>query len=149
VEVKDVEIPEVLIPDFDSIQAMVDEATTNFQFYSYKVPKIEHSNQGIKIKYFQGDSIQTYEFNFEEMSPELPEIPRNEVVREYDLERLHDLNDSVLSRFQFDYDEFQNFNNEELKVQMEELQKELQKFRDEMRQWQIEIRQQQTTKYKK
>jgi len=144
------DIHEIQIPDFDSIESIINEATSNFQMYSYKVPKIEHSSKGFKFKYYDGDSLQSYEFNIEELNLDSLLQAENNSGKQSNWKSLMRINDSIASQYGIHYNKnYKPFDAGEMKVQMEQLQKELQKFREEMYNWQKEMQRQQTTGYEK
>ena len=53
-------ITEISIPDIKSIEPLIEQATNNIHFYAYKIPKIEKSKSGIKIEYYNDDSVYSY-----------------------------------------------------------------------------------------
>ena len=60
------EIPEFDIPDLDSINEIMREVTMNFEHFAVQIPEIEHLQQGFRIEYYEDDSIQTYEYRYED-----------------------------------------------------------------------------------
>ena len=130
------------IPDIDSMNEMIETATNNIHFFAYKVPQVEKSNSGIKFKYFDGDSVQSYEVKFDELNLDSIIASKHQL----DLYKLDQLNtperfdDSMLAKYQFDKDYyFRFYNNEEMRKEMEKLQNELSRFREEMKTWQDNV----------
>ncbi|HEY7751602.1 MAG TPA: hypothetical protein VH917_04865, partial [Ignavibacteriaceae bacterium] len=130
--------------DLDSINMLIDEATRNFHFYSHQVPKVEHLQHGFRIEYFEDDSLKSFEYEFENYdydsllrSSELMIDSFNTFKwREFEM-----MNDSMISKFNFDFNEsFKNFNHEDLQEQMEMLREEMQRFREEMQQFQNDMK---------
>jgi hypothetical protein len=144
VVIPEFEMSEFDLPDFDSIETLIDEATENVRFYSYRIPKVEHFGHGFKIEYFDGDSVKSYEYEYENYDYDSL-LKSNQIfidsINSNSWEEFEDLNDSTITKFKFDFDEsFKNFNHEQLEEQMEKLREELEQFREEMQQWQNEIR---------
>ncbi len=146
------QIPDAQFPDIESINNMIEVATNNIHFYAYKVPKVEKSNTGIKFKYYDGDSVHSYEIEYGELNLDSIAAANHQL----DLYRLDQLpppepfNDSMLAKYQFDKDYYYRYySNEELKKEMEELQKEFHQFIKEMKDWRHEVHKEVTKSYKK
>lgn len=58
VDIPSIEIPEAPFPEIAAIEPLIEQATNNIHFYAYKIPKIEKSKSGLKIEYFNDDSVQ-------------------------------------------------------------------------------------------
>jgi hypothetical protein len=152
VDIPELQISEIRIPDIDSINTLIEEATNNIHFYAYKIPKVERSNSGIKFEYYNDDSVHSYELKFNMLNMDSLAATKNE----FDLYRLDQLksgkpfNDSMLSKYQFDKDYyFRYYTDEDIRKQMEELQKELEQFSEEMKNWNIEVHEEVTKSLKK
>ncbi len=152
IDIPEHKIPEIRIPDFESISPLIEEATKNVHFYAFKVPKVERSPSRIKIEYFDDDSVYTYEMKFDGLN--MDSLARSRP--EYDLYKLDELkqikpfNDSMLAKYQFDRDYYRRYySDEELRKQMEELQRHLQQMSEEMKNLRIEVHQEVTKSQKK
>jgi hypothetical protein len=142
IDMPEVNIPVAEIPDIDSMNEMIELATNNIHFYAYKVPQVEKSTTGIKFKYFDGDSIHSYELNYDELNLDSIIASKHQLDL-YNLDPVkipEQLHDSMLAKYQFDKDYyFRYYNNEELKREMEKLQNEFSRFREEMKIWQDKV----------
>jgi hypothetical protein len=110
VNLSNFEIPEFDIPDLDSINEIMREVTMNFEHFTVQIPEIEHLQQGFRIEYYKDDSLQSYEYKYED----------------YNL-------DSLLDSFPY-YDE------KMLQEQMKILREDLNHFREDMKEWRDEVR---------
>lgn len=127
---------EIHMPDFDSINYLIEETTRNIQFYAYNVPRVEHDKEGIKFDYFEGDSVHSFEFNFEDFDIDsLIESERqlNESIQFNKQKWFRWFNDSALSRYQFDVDYFSRFYDKvTMKEEMLQLKEEMNKLNEEL-----------------
>jgi len=152
VDIPDVHLMEVKIPDMDSINPLIEEATNNIHFYAYKIPKLEKSSSKIKIEYFDDDSIHSYEVKFD--MPNMDSLAESRP--EFDLynldhfKQVKPFDDSMLAKYQFDRDYFNRYySDEDLKKQMLELQKELERLSEENKNWKIKVHKEVTKSPKK
>jgi hypothetical protein len=136
VDINNIDIPKIHIPDFDSINYLIEEATENIHFYTYNIPKVEHVKEGVKFDFYDGDSIHSFEFKYEYLNMDsviksefkiLDSIQSNQRVW------VQYFDDSVLSKYQIDKDYlFRHYDQESIKEQMMQLQEQLKQFREEM-----------------
>jgi hypothetical protein len=144
VEISPSQVQEYYIPDFDSMNHWIEDAHQNIQFYSYRIPKIEHSTEGIKMEFYDGDSVQSFEFQFEDQDMESMMLENEDVIDSINSaqwEQYKQMNDSMVKRFQFEMGEsFEYFDSEELKEQMNLMQEELKQLRKKMYNWKKELR---------
>lgn len=152
VDIDNVHIPEIHIPDFDSINNLIEVATENIHFYTYNIPKVEHVKEGVKFDFYDGDSVHSFEFKYEYFNMDsvieseykiLDSIKSNQRVW------FQYFDDSVLAKYQFDKEYlFRHFNQENIKEQMLNLQEELRQFREEMHEKRLESRKDRIIKIK-
>ncbi len=152
VDIPEFDIAQVLIPDIAAIDPLIEQATNNIHFYAYKIPKIEKSKSGIKIEYYNDDSVYSYTVNYNMLNLDsLAEV--NEGI---DLENLSKFkpvkpfDDTMLIKYQFDRDYYHKYySDDEFKKEMEVLQKELQQLSKELKDQQIKVRSKVTKSPKK
>lgn len=148
VEIPELNIPVAQIPDIDSIDEMIKNATNNIHFFAFKVPQVEKSKTGIRFKYFDGDAVKSYEVKYDELNLDSIIASKHQLDM-YNLDQLKTperFDDSMLTKYQFDRDYYlRYFNNEEMRKEMEKLQNELSRFREEMKSWQEKSRKEVTT----
>ena len=144
VDIPEHQIPEMIIPDIETIEPLIEQATNNIHFYAYKIPKIEKSKSGIKIEYFNDDSVYSYVVNIDKLNLDsLAEVESG--VDLYSLDKkfkpVKPIDDTMLTRYQFDRDYYHRYySDDEFKKQMEELQKELQQLSEELKNQKIRVR---------
>jgi hypothetical protein len=143
VQLSDIEIPVIEMPDFDSLNSHIEELTKNLNF-SFSIPEIEHLDHDFKIRVFSDDSLKTYNYNYK---LEIPVIPNIDSLMNLEMRDSAWLNynfanpDSLLSGFKFFMnDSFYIFDREELEENMEEFKLEMKKFREEMQEFRREFR---------
>ena len=146
------EVPEIPIPGMATIDPLIEQATNNIHFYAYKIPKIEKSESGIKIEYYNDDSVYSYVVDYNMLNMDsLAEV--NSGLDLYNLEKLKPVNpndDSMLIQYQFDRDYYHRYySDDEFKKEMEELQKELQQMSKDLKSHKIRVRSEVTKSPKK
>ena len=146
------EVPEIPIPGMATIDPLIEQATNNIHFYAYKIPKIEKSESGIKIEYYNDDSVYSYVVDYNMLNMDsLAEA--NSGLDLYNLEKLKPVNpndDSMLIQYQFDRDYYHRYySDDEFKKEMEELQKELQQMSKDLKNQKIRVRSEVTKSPKK
>ena len=146
------EVPEIPIPGMATIDPLIEQATNNIHFYAYKIPKIEKSESGIKIEYYNDDSVYSYVVDYNILNMDsLAEA--NSGLDLYNLEKLKTVkpfDDSMLIQYQFDRDYYHKYySDDEFKKEMEELQKELQQMSEELKNHKIRVKTQVTKSPKK
>ena len=146
------EVPEIPIPGMATIDPLIEQATNNIHFYAYKIPKIEKSESGIKIEYYNDDSVYSYVVDYNMLNMDsLAEA--NSGLDLYNLEKLKTVkpfDDSMLIQYQFDRDYYHKYySDDEFKKEMEELQKELQQMTEELKNHKIRVKSQVTKSPKK
>jgi hypothetical protein len=136
VDISGYSIPEIHIPDFDSINLFIEEATKNIQLYAYKIPKIEHFKEGVKFDYYDGDSVHSFEFKYEYFNLDSvieTEHKMFDSIMINNRSMLKWFNDSALSKYQFDVDYFSKYYDKEtMKEQMIQLKEQLKRIRDDI-----------------
>jgi len=146
------EVPEIPIPGMSTIDPLIEQATNNIHFYAYKIPKIEKSGSGIKIEYYNDDSVYSYVVDYNMLNMDsLAEA--NSGLDLYNLEKLKPVNpndDSMLIQYQFDRDYYHRYySDDEFKKEMEALQKELQQMSKDLKNNKIRVRSEVTKSPKK
>ncbi|MBT8386784.1 MAG: hypothetical protein KJO12_05180 [Ignavibacteria bacterium] len=130
------EIPEFDIPDLDSINEIVRIATKNFENITIHIPEIEHLQQGFRIEYYKDDSLQTYEYKYENYN--LDSLLNSQEIlidsiNSYNWKQFEYFNDSMANKFRFEFDDaFPYYDEEMMKEQMKMLREELNHFREDM-----------------
>ena len=135
-------IAEIRISDIDSIGPLIEQATNNIHFYAYKIPKVERSKSGIKIEYYDNDSVHSYEVKLNTLNMDsLAEAnPGFDLYKLDELKKVEPFDDSMLAKYQFDKDYYNRyFSEDDLKEQMEELKKELEQLSKEQENWKIRV----------
>jgi hypothetical protein len=142
VDIPEHQIPEMLIPDIETIEPLIEQATNNIHFYAYKIPKIEKSESGIRIEYYNDDSVYSYVVNYNMLNIDSL-VEANSGTDLYSLDQLKPVkpfDDSMLIKYQFDRDYYNRYySDDEFKKQMEELQKELQQMSEELKNHKIRV----------
>jgi len=142
VDIPDHQIPEIVIPDIETIEPMIEQATNNIHFYAYKIPKIEKSEGGIKIEYYNDDSVYSYVVNYNTLNIDSL-VEANSGTDLYSLDKFKPVkpfDDSMLIKYQFDRDYYHRYySDDEFKKQMEQLQKELQQMSEELKNHKIRV----------
>jgi hypothetical protein len=152
VDVPELQTHELPIPEIAAFEPLIEQATNNIHFYAYKIPKIEKSKSGIKIEYFNDDSVYSYVVNYNSLN--LDSIV--EVNKGIDLENLskfkqvQPFDDTMLIKYQFNRDYYHNYySDDEFKKEMEQLQKELQQLSKELKSRKIRVHSEVTKSPKK
>lgn len=142
VDIPENHITEMQMPDIDSINPLIEQATKNIHFYAYKIPKVERSSSRIKIEYYDNDSVHSYEMNFgilnmDSLAESKPEFDLYSLDH---FKQVKPFDDSMLAKYQFDKDYFDRYySDDDFKKQMEELQKELERLSEETKDWKIRV----------
>lgn len=147
IDIPDNQIASIRIPDMDSLGNLIEQATNNIHFYAYKIPKVERSKSGLKIEYYDNDSIRSYEVKLNGLNMDSLEAANQgiDLYRLNELKKVKPFSDSMLVKYQFDKDYYgRYFSDDEFKKQMEELQKELDQMSKETKDWKIRVHKQVT-----
>jgi hypothetical protein len=126
VEIGNVPIPKIELPDFDSIAAQIDEAAKNFKGFSFSIPNFD-GNGNFKFRYKSGDSSKNFEFNM----PNIDSIIHMNLNR--NLFGMPGNDGDSTTAFKFFMNDTSLINQKEFHKEMEMLQKELEKMREEMK----------------
>jgi hypothetical protein len=136
VDISGYNIPEIHIPDFDSINLFIEEATKNIQLYTYKIPQIEHLKEGLKFDYYDGDSVHSFEFKYEYFNMDSVMQQEHKIfdsIKNNNRIMFKWFNDSALAKYQFDVDYYSKFyDRETMKEQMIQLKEQLRRLREDM-----------------
>jgi len=146
------EIPEFDIPDLDSINEIIKRTTRNFDQLTVHIPEIEHLQQGFRIEYYKDDSLQTYEYKYENYNLDSL-IESHDIlfdsINSYNWKQFEYFNDSMANKFRFEFDDdFPYYDEEMLNEQMKMLREELNQFREDMKEWSDEVRKDRKRNYK-
>ena len=152
VDIPEHQIPEIPIPEMATIEPLIEQATNNIHFYAYKIPKIEKSESGIKIEYYNDDSVYSYVVDYDMLNMDSI-ASANSGTDLYNLSKFKPVkpfDDTMLIKYQFDRDYYHRYySDDEFKKQMEELQKELQQLSEEMKNQSIKVHTEVTKSRKK
>ncbi len=133
-------IPNITIPNIDSIISHIDSATGLFKSFSFNIP--EHKGKNFNYKYFYKDSTKSYNFHFKafgfDSSFSSGNRKSDSVLKSKFKNFTFPMNpDSMASMYRFFYGDSSNLHQQkQLQRQMHEFQKEMEQFRKEMEQWQ-------------
>jgi hypothetical protein len=148
VDISQLDIPDINIPDFDSIFSSFDSIANNFRFYSRYIPQVEYFDNKIKFE-FNSDSIKSYQFNFHDFDMDSlmnSQFNMIDSMKNFNFQNFFDFSDSIVFK---GFPGFNNYYNQgELGRQMEELKKEMEKFRKEMMEYRNEFRNQGSSRKK-
>ncbi|MCZ7616182.1 MAG: hypothetical protein M5T52_22170 [Ignavibacteriaceae bacterium] len=137
VDIPSIEIPEAPFPEIAAIEPLIEQATNNIHFYAYKIPKIEKSKSGLKIEYFNDDSVYSYVVN--DNSLNFDSLNRvNEGMDLYNLSNkfnpVKPSDDTMLIKYQFNRNYYHKYSSDdEFKKEMEKLQNELKQLSEELK----------------
>ena len=120
IELGNIHIPHFELPDFDSIAAQIDKATSNIRNFAFSIPQFDGKNH-FSFKFREGDSTRSFDFK----------IPNVDSLIGMHRNFFYSPGDSSAA-FRF----FRNdslINQKEFRKQMQKLQKEIEKMREEMK----------------
>lgn len=131
------QIEEYYISDFDSMSYWLDEADKNIKHYSFRIPNIEHSYRGFKMEYYDGDSMKTYEYKFENF--DIDSLYGLRDFKEFEQwDKYKEFNDSIMEQlrdqleFEMNNDSVFFFDSESFKEQMRMMREQLREMQKEM-----------------
>jgi len=138
------EIPEFDIPNLDSINEIIKESTKNIEHLTVHIPEIEHIQQGFRIEYYKDDSVQTYEYEYEDYNLDSL-LDSHEIlidsINSYNWKQFEYFNDSMANKFRFEFDDsFPYYDEKMMQEQMKMLRENLNHFREDMQQWRDEVK---------
>lgn len=138
------EIPEFDIPDLDSINEIIKRSTKNFDQLTVHIPEIKHLQQGFRIDFYKDDSLQTYEYKYENYNLDSL-LDSHEIlidsINSYNWKQFEYFNDSMANKFKFEFDDsFPYYDEKMLQEQMEKLREDLNHFREDMQEWRNELK---------
>lgn len=142
-------IPNITIPNIDSIISHIDSATGIFKSFAFRIP--EHKGKNFNYKYFYKDSTKNYKFNFKSFGFDSSFSGNHKRSDSVFLSKFKNFNfpmnpDSMASMYKFFYKDSSNIRQQKmLQEQMHEFQKEIEQFRKEMEQWQKQFHNNQKT----
>ncbi|MFO7447309.1 MAG: zf-HC2 domain-containing protein [Ignavibacteriaceae bacterium] len=139
VQFSKIDIPEIVIPDFNDIAAQIEEATKHIQSFTVSFPGNRKSRGDIRVR-VGSDSLDSFDFNFR--VPDLDSITHfvpfqvdsliKQFSRNFNFNRSFNL-DSLVSSYNFNFSDSLHYQqNQEFRQQMKEFEKEMQKFKEEM-----------------
>ena len=150
VHISKITIPDIPLPDFDSISAQIEEAMRNIPPIVIDIPGGKHG-KGYSFKYEYLDSTS---------SPVKVTVPNVDSILKsigvyrgdsllYKLKGFNFDDDSLASQFKFFNDSLMFFNSDEFREEMKDLKKEMEKMKEEMKRLKIEIQQDTVKKVEK
>lgn len=152
VHIDKITIPDIELPDMDSLEAIINEATKQVKSFVFTIPEfnIKSDKKSFKFDYKTGDSIKSYKFDVQ-----IPEIPNVDSLIRNEMKHLENfklpdgetgwnmpyLKDSLKWFNFFRYDDSTYSDNPiHFEFRMKEFEEEMQKFREEMEKLKMEIR---------
>ncbi|MGB8319304.1 MAG: hypothetical protein WCE54_14320 [Ignavibacteriaceae bacterium] len=120
IELGNLHIPHIELPDFDSIAAQIDNATKNFRNFAFSIPQLDGKNH-FRFKFREGDSTHSFDFK----------IPNVDSLIGLHRNFFYSPGDSTAAFRFFKNDSL--INQKEFRKQMQKLQKEIEKMREEMK----------------
>lgn len=147
VHVPKIQIPEVMLPDFDSLNSLIENVIKNFQNFSFILPEIPKvTDDHFEFKFQHSDSLGNYDIDID--MPNVDSILRENLL-------LPDSSDSFDSgNFPFQSESLEKFlkkfyndsgkeNSQggNMNEQFESLQKEMENLRREMEEWRNKLEQ--------
>ena len=153
IQIPKFDIPDIRLPDFDSLFGVFDSVASNFRFYSRYIPRVEYYDNKMKF-HFDGDSAKTYEFEYFDFNFDSMMRSQNKLMdslNKFYWKDFHQFNDSLVFKSIPRLDHYFRFynNEDDIQKQMEELKRELQKFREEMQDWRKDFKKESKTTQKK
>lgn len=137
VQLSRIQIPQINMPNFDSVAKEIEEATKHLDNLTISIPRGTRIEKRFDFRVSPGDSVHVYEFKMN--------FPNVDSLLKYDAKHPDSLfllngnpytlkGDSLSSAFKYFMNDSLLFKqNAELKKQMKEFQKEINNFRKEMR----------------
>ena len=143
VHLNNIYIPKIQLPNMDSLEAMINEATEQVRAFSFTIPKLDKNISKFKydVKVFPGDTIRS--FKFYGNGPNADSLGRLYMQRFKNYNWGFPLNqDSLAEWFNLNFQGDSTFFGRPLNFEnrMEEFEKEMEKFREEMERLKREIR---------
>ncbi|MEJ2615314.1 MAG: zf-HC2 domain-containing protein [Ignavibacteriaceae bacterium] len=127
IELGNIHIPHFELPDFDSIAAQIDKATSNIRNFAFSIPQFDGKNH-FKFKFREGDSTHSFDFK----------IPNIDSLIGLHKNFFYSPGDSTAALRFFRNDSL--INQKEFRKQMQKLQKEIEKMREEMKNLKNDLR---------
>jgi len=144
-------LPESSFSDIGMVDQIIEEATNNIHFYAYKIPKIEKSNNEIKIEYYNDDSVYSVvvDYNVLNIDSIVQATAGTDMLNLDKFKPVGPHDDTMLIKYEFDKNYYRYYSDDEFKKQMEEFQKELQELSSELKNQKIRVRTEVTKGQKK
>jgi polyhydroxyalkanoate synthesis regulator protein len=158
VEIENLNIPEIVLPDFDSLSIIIENSVRNyddaFRNYTFYFPPDRDFNLRNRIERIDSSFL----YNFKYTIPDVDSILRENKFRidsvlkgktfsfdsmkvfDFDSRFFHPDSSRAFYKYFLDDSGKPYFNNEQLRDQMEMLRKEMEKFREEMRDLKKDLR---------
>jgi hypothetical protein len=143
VQLNNIVIPPIEIPDMDSIEALINEATKSFQSFSFSIPKIDEKS--FKFDFKISDSTGSHDFNIRIpnidsiINLHMPNIDSMMELEEYNW-KYHPRPDSILSKFKFFFNDSLIYNPRNFEFRMREFEEDMEKLKEEMNKLKKEIK---------
>lgn len=126
------QIPDISLPDFDSISSDIEEALEHIHSFSFSVPEFDGKNN-FNFKFKDGDSLKSFNFSIPDVDSLIQYNSFDDTLL-INGKKFHIWGDSSKAVFKmFKNDSTIIWNQKEFKEQMEQMQKEMKKFREEMK----------------
>jgi len=127
-------IPHIQLPNMDSLEAIINEATKQVQAFSFTIPKIDKNMSKFKydVKVLPGDSIRSFNFDVRIPNVDSPGRIYMDPFQNYNWNQPFN-QDSLAEWFEnFESDSFFYGRPMEIEIRMKEFEKEMEKFKHEM-----------------
>jgi hypothetical protein len=150
VHIPKIQIPEISLPNFDSLNSLIKDAMKNFQNFSFVLPEIpEIQGNHFEFKFQDSDSLG--KMNFDINIPNVDSILRENKIffdstNSFDSRNFQFQDKSLenlLKQFYKNYGD-ENSQGGSMKEQFESLQKEMENLRREMEEWRNKLEQKKT-----
>jgi hypothetical protein len=143
VQLNNLIIPPIGIPDMDSIEALIEEATKNLQSFSFPIPKFDEETFNFNFRV--SDSTGSHDFNIH--IPNIDSLINLHIPNMDSLMELEEFNwehnqnpDSILSKFKFFFNDSLIYNPPNFEFRMRDFEEEMEKLKEEMNKLKKEIR---------
>jgi len=147
VHIPKIQIPEISLPNFESLNSLIEDATKNFQNFSFvlpEIPKIQENH--FEFKFQESDSLDEMNFNFN--IPNVDSILKENKIffdstNSFDSKNFQFRDKSLenlLKQFYKNYGD-ENSQGGSMQEQFESLQKEMENLRREMEEWRNKLEQ--------
>jgi hypothetical protein len=142
VQLNNIVIPPIEIPDMDSIEALIEEATKNLQSFNFPIPKFDEETFNFDFRI--SDSTGLHHFNIpipnvDSILKHMPNIDSLMELNEYNW-KYQQSPDSIMSKFKFFFNDSLIYNPRDFEFRMREFEEDMEKLKEDMNKLEKEIR---------